>query len=324
VNPKVTDPDGAEASQQHDLLAQVSIVIVLHNSEATLPWCLQELPQSSEVVLVDNASLDSGLATALSIRPDATVVEMDGNRGFGAGGNAGARRATREVLVILNPDVRIDSRSLEHLAHRSRAERGVLFGPELRFQDGAIRHTVRRPSTPLRNAIATIPRVESALPQRLRRDLSPDDPIYADGGAVAYLQGACLALARRSFLELGGFDERFFLYSEEEDLCRRARANGGACVYDPHVHATHVGGTSTAASHTPKAFHIHRSQVLYQGVASGRTAATLDAGLVAVTLLAKDAGRSLRAARDGQRADPLRSREALRGLAAGLREAWAR
>jgi N-acetylglucosaminyl-diphospho-decaprenol L-rhamnosyltransferase len=225
---------------------KTSVITVTHNSGDVVAGMLAGLPADVEAIVVDNASTDGSLDIARSARADAVVIESSRNGGFGYGCNLGADVASGDVLVFMNPDCRSLPGAVELLADRARADRRSIFGPAFLDGDGRLRHNLRRSSQPYHEALELLPSAKRWVPQRLRRDLSADDPRYENGGDADYLQGACLAVDRAFFLSLGGFDEDYFLYGEEETLCDAVRATGGRCVYVPSALVSHVGGTSTA------------------------------------------------------------------------------
>jgi hypothetical protein len=240
-----------------------SIVTVTHNSSDVIGDMLRSLPAEVEVVLVDNASSDDVAATARAVRPDTVVIELTTNIGFGGGCNVGARRATGDVVIFLNPDCRPQPGAIEALSARASEDPTSIFGPALLDADGTLRSNLRRASRPYHEILEGLPSAARWVPIRWRRDLPADDPRYRDGGQVDYLQGACLAIARERFLLVGGFDEDFFLYSEEETLCLAVRARGGSCVYVPEVAVSHTEGTSTTAVRAFALRHLFRSRAIF-------------------------------------------------------------
>ncbi|MGO9954521.1 MAG: glycosyltransferase family 2 protein, partial [Solirubrobacteraceae bacterium] len=141
----------------------------------------------------------------------------------------------------------------------------AIFGPALLHEDGSVRQNLRRRSVPWHEILELLPASRRWVPRGLRRDLAASDPRYRDGGEVDYLQGACLAIDRERFLAIGGFDEDFFLYSEEEALCEAVIGAGGRCVYMPAVEVAHVGATSTVAVRRFALRHSYRSKaILYR------------------------------------------------------------
>ena len=111
---------------------------------------------------------------------------------------------------------------------------------------------------------------------------------------MAYLQGACIAIDRQTFGLLGGFDEDFFLYGEEEGLCARVRAHGGEAIYEPRARVRHISGTSSARAKSPAArrlavFHRFRSRVVLFRKSRGSLGGLLAAIVIAPALLVQSA-----------------------------------
>jgi N-acetylglucosaminyl-diphospho-decaprenol L-rhamnosyltransferase len=155
------------------------------------------------------------------------------NDGFGAGVNAGARAIRSRWILVLNPDTRVDGRSVRAMAAWA-AEQGVVaLGPLLRDARARLeRSWVVRDSS-----LADLARMlASRAGWRPRPPAKPLD--------VAWLTGACLLVQRDAFEAVGGFDERYFLYFEDADLCLRLRARGGRLVVHPGFSGTHERGAS--------------------------------------------------------------------------------
>jgi N-acetylglucosaminyl-diphospho-decaprenol L-rhamnosyltransferase len=296
----------------------ISVVTVLYNSGDVAGAMASSIPRTVELVVVDNASSDGGADAARSMRADAVIVALPTNGGFGHGCNAGARAASGDVLVFLNPDCRPDPGALEILAERASREPSAIFGPALLTPAGRLRYNARKRSVPGHDALEWLPFAARWVPRAWRRDLPPGDPRYVRGGEVDYLQGACLAITRRRFLALGGFDEDYFLYSEEEALCEAVRRAGGECVYVAEAQVRHAGAASTGKVTRRAARHAARSQaILYRkryGEAGGLAAIAMIASVVLLNL----AGWPLaRAVGLGQTRTPAVHLDTLVGLAEG-------
>jgi N-acetylglucosaminyl-diphospho-decaprenol L-rhamnosyltransferase len=237
------------------------VIVVLHNSASHLQECIASLPREAEVVVVDNDSKDDGVAIVRQLRPDARIVELTHNIGFGAGGNHGARAAQRELLLFVNPDTVLTDEAVDRLVTRVGRDAPAMVGPVM--MAGAERHRAncRRSSHLHQDVIELIPYVARLCPQRWRRDLPDDDSVYVTGGSVEYLQGACFLVSRDIFEATGGFDEDFFLYQEEEVLAAKLRADGVRVILEPAAQVQHVGGTSTPS--LVSSFHLYRSRILF-------------------------------------------------------------
>jgi N-acetylglucosaminyl-diphospho-decaprenol L-rhamnosyltransferase len=197
-----------------------------------LPTVIADLEASGlsyEVNLLDNASGESldDLATADG-RVSATTSAA--NVGFGAGHNRLAAATQAEHLWLLNPDVELtEPDTAGRLLRALDQTMGVeAVGPALRGADGA--------PQPYDHG-----RLRGARAQIAIRGGHSYWRASAVARRVAWTSGAALMLRRETFRSLGGFDERLFLYKEEEDLCLRLRAAGGAVLYEPGVTVRHVG-----------------------------------------------------------------------------------
>lgn len=200
----------------------------------------------TEVIVVDNASVDGSVAMVAEYFPWVKVIANGENTGFTRGNNQGLAVTRGRYVLFLNPDTEVSSQALNQMVSYTEAhpEVGVL-GPQLRYGDGSLQSSRRRFPT-----LATF-FLESTVLQRLsprNRVLGryyvldrPDDAI----SQVDWVVGACL-LVRRAVLDaIGGFDEGFFMYSEELDFCHRAVDAGWQVVYYPHAVITHYEGKSS-------------------------------------------------------------------------------
>ena len=209
----------------------LDVVVVTYESARHLTRCLAGLPAGADVVVVDNASADGSAELARTL--GARVVRNPGNLGFAAAANQGARLGRGGLVLFLNPDAALDPASLERLVDAVEGDPSVFAaGPRLRHPDGS----EQRAWWPFPSARATW--IEALGLHRLRPvGTGPD-------GSVPFVVGACLLARRWHFETLGGFDERFWLYGEEADLCYRAARRGWTVRYVPEATAEHVGGAS--------------------------------------------------------------------------------
>lgn len=229
---------------------RVDVVVVTYNSEETVSQALESAAASfcvESIVVVDNASSDG--TVALCRQHGIEVLENQRNTGFASAVNQGLHRGRAPYVLLLNPDAILTVGALDALvtALMERPD-AVVAGPLLESKGGAMSTGARRFSTVSNRTLSRLP-----LLWRLRR-LGPEyDPgrLISHGGGVVsvdYVWGAA-ALCKRAFLELiGGLDERFFLYSEDEDLGRQAAANGYVVLLVMTCTVTHVGGVSSAGN----------------------------------------------------------------------------
>jgi N-acetylglucosaminyl-diphospho-decaprenol L-rhamnosyltransferase len=238
---------GSTASIQSAV--RVDIVIVSYNSRAELRACVEPLVglDWARVIVVDNASTDGSLE-ALAGLP-ATAIPLAQNQGFAHGCNAGWRVGAAPAVLFLNPDARISPASLAKLVDvLARDPRIGAVGPNLLSSDGQNAFSRRRfPS--LRSTYAQALFLHRIVPRASWCDEVVRHPAeYERGGAVDWIPGACLLVRRSALEQLSGFDERFFLYCEDMDLCRRIWELGLTVRFEADAAALHDGGASAPRS----------------------------------------------------------------------------
>lgn len=239
----------AQAAAQRDPL--VSVLIVSYNVRDYLLQCVEAIYANSEVplevVVVDNASKD-GSAEALAEKfPQAHLVRMRKNVGFGKANNAGFEHCRGRFVLLLNPDVDVSERCIGALADflLVRPDVGAV-GPRLLRPDGHLDQACRRgfptPSTAFYRVVG-LSRVfpHSRIFNRYNMGhLPPDKAHEIDSGTAA-----CLMVRRVAVERIGLFDPAFFMYGEDLDLCYRLKEHGWKVFYLPGAEAVHVKGAST-------------------------------------------------------------------------------
>lgn len=228
----------------------LSILIVTYNSRRLIAPLLQRLQTDiaglrAEVVVVDNASADGTASLVRHAFPWVKLVASAVNLGFAAGNNLAALHARGRHLLLLNPDAMPAPGALQRGIALMDSHPGVgLAGGELRGTDGSRQPSARMFPT-LRDELFTLSGLAARHPRsRLfaRLDRRWADP--EQSAAVDWIPGAFVFIPAAVFKRLGGFDERFFMYYEEVDLCRRLKAHGLEVWYWPELKATHIGGAS--------------------------------------------------------------------------------
>jgi N-acetylglucosaminyl-diphospho-decaprenol L-rhamnosyltransferase len=207
----------------------VTAVVVAYDSARLLPACVEALSrQGLRVIVVDNASEDDSAAVAQ--RLGATVIRNRRNEGYGRANNRGARAATSEIILIVNPDVILAEGAARCLAEAAeRYPDAGLLAPRIMEPDGRFFFQSRSLLSPY-------------LENPSGRLMLPEGDCCAP-----FLSGACVMARRELFLRLGGFDENIFLFYEDNDLCRRVADAGHALVHVHEALATHQRGGSSAA-----------------------------------------------------------------------------
>jgi GT2 family glycosyltransferase len=228
----------------------LSILIVTYNSRRLIGPLLSRLKADmaqldAEVVLVDNASADGTAAAVRESHPWVRLIASSANLGFAAANNLAARHAGGRHLLLLNPDAMPAPGALQRgVELMDRHPQAGLGGGELRGADGSRQPSARMFPT-LRDEFFTLAGLAARHPgSRLfarldRRWADPEQPARVD-----WIPGAFAFVPAAVWRRLGGFDERFFMYYEEVDLCRRMRDAGLQVHYWPELKATHIGGAS--------------------------------------------------------------------------------
>jgi GT2 family glycosyltransferase len=272
----------------------LSIVIVNWNVRELLRRCLVSIAGSdglvvagldtlrystgdgwrAEVIVVDNASTDdSGLMLARDFLW-VQIIANPGNLGFTRANNQGLAASLGRYVLFLNPDTELTPAALGVLLAYAEAHPQVgVLGPQLRYGDGSLQSSRRRFPT-----LATF-FLESTVVQRWwprNRVLAryyvldrPDDAV----SQVDWVVGACMLVRRAALEQIGGFDEGFFMYSEELDLCHRAVGAGWQVVYLPDAVVTHHEGKSSEQVVAARHIRFHSSRVRYVRKYHGRPAA---------------------------------------------------
>ncbi|GIH16319.1 glycosyltransferase family 2 protein [Rugosimonospora africana] len=228
-------------------------IVVTHNSQAYIAASLTSLCQAELAVrVVDNASVDRTLDIIDREFPDVTVVANPVNVGFAAAVNHAVSSVETDIVLLVDPDCVVPPATAHELVRLLRGRPSVgIAGPRLIGPDGRVAISAH-PFESLGSGLAWR-FCGSLLPLALRRLLCGArrrrayDACRKPGGPVEvdWMSGACLAVRTDLLVRLGGLDERYFLYYEDEELCLRARAEGAKAAYLPTVEAYHVGGASS-------------------------------------------------------------------------------
>ncbi|MGD9797223.1 MAG: glycosyltransferase family 2 protein, partial [Acidimicrobiia bacterium] len=241
----------------------VGAVIVSYNVRPLLLRCIESLRADGvdRIVVVDNASRDGSAEAARDAGVE--VVALDANLGYGAGNNRGAARLDTDYLLITNPDVVVDPGCTKILVSSLEASPDVgQVTPRIETPDGNLYASVRR-----------FPSLGDALGHAFLHFLWPGnrfsrrylmlDMDHGQAADVDWVAGTCFLARRTAWLEVGGFDEAFFMYMEDVDLSRRLAAAGWRRRYEPDARIVHEIGRSTDQTPYRMIAVHHRSMYLY-------------------------------------------------------------
>jgi GT2 family glycosyltransferase len=230
----------------------MAVVVVSYNAREDLLACLHSIRHaatpSPPTVLVDNGSTDGGPALVRTQLPEVEVVIDPANRGYGAAANLGARRRDTPYLFLLNSDTVLAPGAVDALSDYLDAHpRVAIAGPRLRSSDGTLEPSCHPPLGTLRSVLekSSLGRAIARLPGVGAR-WALLNWAHDRARAVPWVTGAALAIRRSAFDAIGGFDEGYFMYAEEADICWRCCQAGWEVHFAPVTDVIHRGAASTA------------------------------------------------------------------------------
>lgn len=237
---------------------KVSIIIVNYRSEQYLDKCLASVyrasdPRQREIIVVNN-DREADLCWLVKKYSEAKFFNCEKNSGFGAGCNFGAKKAGGDILFFLNPDTQFLNDYVNFVINKfAESEKNVgIIGPRLVTDERKTQEwCAGKESTFWRLIKNNFGIVDS------KKVWESEKEIFAD-----WVSGAALAIKKEIFEKINGFNEDFFMYFEDEDLCMRARNLGYAVVYCPKTFILHSGGKSRESLLKQKIQHA-RSTVYY-------------------------------------------------------------
>jgi GT2 family glycosyltransferase len=241
----------------------LSIIIPTWNTVDITLKCIRTINQYlplnfSQIIIVDNGSTDNS-QEILSIQKNVTYIKNDVNLGFAKGNNIGAKSATGRYLLFLNSDMELTDSSLVSMVKYLDEHSDVgIIGPRFLNPDMTIQGSVLPPQTPL-NAIEECWLNQSSYVKYAPANNSPTEVWAISGGAVV--------INHQYFKKIGGWDEKYFFYYEDLELCRQIRHLHKKIIYFPECHVIHRHGASgkTVADPGNQWRRLIPSSILYHG-----------------------------------------------------------
>ena len=264
----------------------VSAVVVNYKARDLLLECVRSLRAEgvADVVVADNHSADGSEEALAASDRSARFLDTGGNLGYGAAANRGAASATGDYLLVCNSDVVVEPGAVKALSAVLDGDpQAGLAAPLLENLDGTLYPSPRTfPDLGVAAGHAFLGRV--APGNRFTRRYRMLDWDHGHALEAEWVSGACFLARRTAWEQLGGFDEAFFMYAEDVDLCWRAHRAGWTVVFEPAARVVHAQGVSTDLHPYRMIVEHHRSLLrFYRRTAAGAQVALLPvvgAGLV--------------------------------------------
>ena len=256
--------------------SDVAIITVSYNSSAQLSDFLSSAVKSvaspSQITVVDNNSSDIDVTEKLTKKLGVNLLKLEKNVGYGAAANKAVLTLPSELttLLVCNPDSELNAKAVTALVNAVSDKNVGVAGPRIYSEDGSVYPSAR-----------SIPSIRNGVGHALFANIWLTNPWTKSYLSEAHLQnstvptgwvsGACLAIRRDLFSQVGGFDDNYFMYFEDVDLGYRTGKLGYTNLYVPEVSITHIGGESTKAiKKTMLRIHhesaMHFIQVKYKGL----------------------------------------------------------
>ena len=235
--------------------ALVSVVIVSYNTRDWLARCLEALPAAAtdhdlEVIVVDNASADGSADLVAAEFPGVRLLRSDLNLGFGRAVNLGAAEAKGDYLLLVNPDGFLEAGAVDRLVAFARHHPDVVVaGGRTLTPDGDLDPRSCWAAPSLWSLLSSALMLSTLRPGSRRLDPEAMGDFARDEvRTVDIVTGCLLLIALDDWRALGGFDERYFMYGEDADLCLRAAATGRRCAITPDAVMVHAVGASSSTT----------------------------------------------------------------------------
>jgi N-acetylglucosaminyl-diphospho-decaprenol L-rhamnosyltransferase len=253
-----------------EITPDVSIVIVTYNNENCIEACLASIydsfPASKvEIIVVDNCSIDNGVALVQEKYERVKVVSNKENVGFAAAVNQGMRVAASDIIILLNSDVIVNKKALEGMLAACKSSGNLhIFSPLVFNMDGSFQDTSigMFPSCPVL-LVDSLLSYQMAKTFGLKTMFGNADK--ENTHQYEWVSGACMAFRREVVQKIGQFDDAFFMYFEDVDFCKRAAHSGIASTLLEDISVLHIGGKSFdfKKGHNVRNKYVRKSRLAY-------------------------------------------------------------
>lgn len=273
--------------------SQLDVLVINYNTRALLLECVASVLESTpmmkiDVIVVDNASSDGSCEAVRKAYPHVTVIANATNRGFGSACNQAISITAAPFVLLLNSDARLTRPALDALWNcMQRHLRCGAAGCKMINPEGVELANTWNFLTPFNQAFELsgfTHKVNTRVFRRSRRPRLNGDSLDC---SIDWIDGSCLMLRRAALEEVGLFDEQFFMYSEDEDLCLRLRKVGWSICFSSAGTAFHHGGSSSTQHKSEMLIQFYLSQMRLLLKHHGRAALSAYTASMKVVLMAK-------------------------------------
>jgi N-acetylglucosaminyl-diphospho-decaprenol L-rhamnosyltransferase len=250
-------------------VADVAAILVNYNAGPELRHALQSIADELsgrewEAVVVDNDSVDGSGAIAHEFAPRVRLLRNPQNVGFGRGANQGVAATAAPTVLIMNPDCCLVAGAVGALEQELQAYPDcAIVGPRILSPDGSTQGNARGDPNMLTGLFGRASWLRRMLPRLRVSRRNVFDTASNASATVDWVSGACMLVRRDALTHVNGFDERYFLYWEDADLCRRLRLIGYNVRYAPGATAIHRVGHSSRTARASSIRAFHDSAYLY-------------------------------------------------------------
>ncbi|MBD2177245.1 glycosyltransferase family 2 protein [Pseudanabaena sp. FACHB-1998] len=250
-------------------MAYLSIILVNYNGSKFLYSCLSSIEKflnsyNCEVIIIDNFSTDNSNQIVKDNFPSFKLICSKTNLGFGKANNLAVRESKGDYLLFLNTDTVLNENTPQTLLEYLQSNPNIgTISPKITFEDGRYQLSCGNLPSLTRECLD---KIKYSLDNHYHSVLSKFyDRQYSKVQEVGWVTGACLMMRRDVFEQIGGFDENFFMYFEDKDLCKRVKELGYKVVYYPHTTIIHLlGGSSHGIKKSVNTYYRNSQLYYYQ------------------------------------------------------------
>lgn len=230
---------------------KLSVIIVNWNTSDLLKQTVHSVALAidgikAEIIVIDNASSDASVSMIKRDFPSVICIENEKNEGFSKANNQGLAQASGEYLCLLNSDTIVEPDAFKKLIHFLDEHPSVgMAGPKLLNQDGSFQYASRRSLPTPQNAFVYLFGFKKILRGLITREYKRENENPDQESQTEAISGAAMIFRESVYKKIGGLDERFFMYGEDLDFCKRVADGGFKIWYVPSARIVHIGGQSS-------------------------------------------------------------------------------